>query len=148
MNYTGHMANIISDPFDGPFEGEDFCIDDQGYIQVTNNNVKLAALILRKVNTSNIFPKKLIKIGSSGDSILLGFDDLSESNSVHTDNIGPNNETKIQVRKDDSGKFFVYVNDRRSARPLKSMTSVKKFIKNLDQELNQIASVPEESFED
>jgi hypothetical protein len=149
MDYTiEHVINLVSDPFVGPFEGEDFFVDDHGMIQVTENNVKTAALIMRKVNTSGIFPKKLVKIGRSGDSILLGFDTLSDAESVYSDNVGPNNETNIQVKKDTDGKFVIYVNQRRSARPLKSMTAVKKFIRTLDQELRQVFLVPDESLDE
>jgi hypothetical protein len=100
---------------------------------------------MRKVNTSGIFAKKLVKIGRSGDSILLGFDTLSDAESIYSDDIGPDNATRIQVKKDTAGKFVIYVDDRRSARPLKSMTAVKKFIRTLDQELRQVFQVPDES---
>ena len=147
MNYQ-HMINLISDPLDGPFEGEDFLIDNQGLIQVTGNNIKTAALIMRKVNTSSIFPKRLIKMGCSGDSILLGFDTLSDSESVYSDNIGPKADTNMQVRRDEAGKFFVYVNNKRSTKQFKSMTAVKKFVRKLDQELRQIEFTSEDLSED
>jgi len=146
MDYAmEHVINLVSDPFAGPFEGQDFVIDEQGLIQVTENNVRTAALIMRNVNTSGIFAKKLVKIGRSGDSILLGFDTLSDAESIYSDDIGPDNATRIQVKKDTAGKFVIYVDDRRSARPLKSMTAVKKFIRTLDQELRQVFQVPDES---
>ncbi len=47
MTQNSQLLDIISDPITGPYEGEDFCIDEEGYIQVSDNNVRTAALIMR-----------------------------------------------------------------------------------------------------
>ena len=49
------LLDLVSDPISGPFEGEDFWIDPDGTIQIAENNVKIAALLMRKVNTSGSF---------------------------------------------------------------------------------------------
>ena len=63
------LLDIISDPITGPYEGEDFCVDEQGYIQVYDNNPKVAAMIMRKTNTSGLFPINLVKVAHKGDTI-------------------------------------------------------------------------------
>lgn len=131
MNQT--IIDIISDPFDGPYYGEDYCFDDSGYIQISN--AKLAALILRKINQSNQFDKKLVRIGKAGDVVLLGFDTLEQIQPVHNAMVGPD-EVPVEV-KEDQGTFYIYVNGRRSIRTFVKMSAVKKYIKKLDQELTQ-----------
>ena len=59
MTQNSQLLDIISDPILGPFEGEDFCVDEQGYIQVYDSDPKTAALIMRKANTSGLFPVHL-----------------------------------------------------------------------------------------
>ena len=46
MTQNFQLLAIISDPILGPFEGEDFCVDEQGYIQVYDSDPKTAALIM------------------------------------------------------------------------------------------------------
>ena len=53
-NLSEKLNDMIADPFDGPFEGEDFWVDSDGVIQVSDNNVRLAGIIMRKVNQSVI----------------------------------------------------------------------------------------------
>ena len=88
MTLNSQLLDIISDPITGPFEGEDYWIDDSGVIQVAENNVRLAAIIMRKANLSGKFDKKLVKIGAQGDSILLGFDSLTDTAPVYSAKIG------------------------------------------------------------
>ena len=57
--FSEKLTKIITDPIIGPFEGEDFWIDDNGTIQVAENNVKMAATIMRKTNASGKFKQRL-----------------------------------------------------------------------------------------
>lgn len=136
------VVNLIEDPINGPFYGEDFCIDDDGYIQI--NSIKTAALIMRKVNQSNQFDKKLVKIMQVGDVTVLGFDLLTESESVYTTEIGPE-KNKVEVKQSENQKFCVYINGKRSNRLFSKITVVKKYLRQLDKELLVLAVMPSES---
>jgi hypothetical protein len=135
MTQNSQLLDIISDPFDGPFEGEDFCVDEQGYIQVYNHNPKVAALIMRKANTSGVFNVNLVKIGQRGDSILLGFDNLSTVEPVFTNQIGYQKGVLAEVKVGDDGKFCIYLDKRRSSRTFAKLASAKTFVKRLDKDL-------------
>jgi len=147
MNQVELLNDIIADPINGPYEGEDFWFDPDGSIQVADNNVLLAATILRKVNNSGKFNLRLVKIGHRGDSILLGFDNLLDVDPVYVANIGYKRDTLAEVKKDDAGKFCLYLNKKRSARLYNKLTTVKSFLKRLDRELQQEAVEPE-AFDD
>lgn len=147
MTELERLSDIIADPIAGPYEGEDFWIDADGTIQVAENNVVLAATILRKANNSGEFPVKLVKIGQRGDSILLGFDTLLDAEPVYTAKIGFKRDTLTEVKKDQAGKFCLYVNKKRATRLFNKLSTVKSFIKKLDRDLQEAAQEPE-SFED
>lgn len=138
MTQNSQLLNIISDPFDGPFEGEDFCVDEQGYIQVYDHNPKVAAMIMRKANTSGLFPVNLVKIAQKGDSIILGFDTVSGSDPVFVNQIGYQKGVLAEVKVSDDGKFCVYLDKRRSARTFAKLASAKTFIKRLDKDLQSV----------
>lgn len=137
------LNEIITDPFDGPFEGEDYWIDDDGTIQVAENNVVLAATIMRKANNSGKFTNKLVKIGQRGDSILLGFDTLFSAEPVYTCKIGYLNDTLAEVKKTQDNKFCLYLNKKRGTRIFKKLSSAKLFLKKLDKELQQATAESE-----
>lgn len=129
------LLDIISDPFNGPFEGEDFCIDEQGYIQVYGSDPKIAAMIMRKANTSGMFNIKLVKIGQRGDTILLGFDNVSTTEPVFKNQIGYQQGVLAEVKVGEDGKFCVYLDKKRSARTFNKLASAKTFVKRLDKDL-------------
>ncbi len=139
------LLEVISDPYDGPEEGIDFWVDEQGHIQVQNN--RTAALIMRKANISNLFENKLVKVGQRGDSILLGFDTLLDAAPVYSARIGYKGDTLAEVKKDANGMFCLYLNKKRATRMFKKLTSTKTFLKKLDKELQNQAVEPE-SFDD
>ena len=88
VNLSETLNDMIADPFDGPFEGEDFWVTEDGIIQVNNNDVGLAGKIMRKINQSGNFDKPLIKLGTSGDSIQLSFDTLGDTTPIFSAKIG------------------------------------------------------------
>jgi hypothetical protein len=135
MNDIQKLVELINDPIDGPHEGEDFSIDDEGNIQVSDNNVRLAANIMRKANTSGEFAVKLVKLGHKGDSILLGFDTLVEATAIFSAKIGYRGSVLAEVKKDETGKCCVYFNNKRLTRMFSKITTAKKFIKDQDKEL-------------
>jgi hypothetical protein len=143
-NFSEKLTKIISDPFEGPFEGEDFWIDDNGIIQVAENNVRVAAMIMRKANLSGKFDQRLVKIGSQGDSILLGFDNLSEVVPVYTAKIGFKGDMLAEVKQDQSGKFCLYINGKRSSKMFSKLSGVKSAVKKLDKELQSAGDEPED----
>jgi hypothetical protein len=135
MTPNSQLLDIISDPITGPFEGEDFCVDEQGYIQVYDSNPKIAAMIMRKANTSGLFPVNLVKVAHKGDAIILGFDTVSGTEPVFANQIGYQKGVLAEVRVGDDGKFCVYLDSRRSARTFAKLASAKSFIKRLDRDL-------------
>lgn len=138
------LNKLIADPYMGPFEGEDYWIDDSGVIQVAENNVRLAAIIMRKANLSGKFDKKLVKIGSQGDSILLGFDSLTDTAPIYTVKIGFKGDMLAEVRADASGKFCLYVNGKRGNKMFAKLSLVKSAIKKLDREMQSVGQEPED----
>lgn len=137
------LTAIITDPMEGPFEGEDYYLDASGIIQVPVDDIKLAAIIMRKVNSSGVFDKKLVRVGQGGDNIWLGFDTMTEAEPVYKQKIGPNKDTSVEVKKDAAGKFCLYLNGQRSTRLFKKLVTVKAFLKQLDLELKNTSKVPE-----
>ena len=139
MSDIQKVVKLIEDPINGPYEGEDFYIDDDGVIQITDNNTKLAAIITRRVNQSGKFNQKLVKIGQKGDCILLDFDHLTDANPIHVDNIGFDRKTLAEIKQDDQGICYVYMNGRRYNKTFKSLAVAKSFINKTDKILKQTA---------
>lgn len=140
MTRMAELLEIISDPIIGPYEGEDFFVDEDGLIQVSENNVRAAALIMRKANNSGKFDVNLVKLGQRGDTILLGFDTLVDNEPVFTSKIGYQKAVLAEVKKDTNGKFCVYLDKKRSARMFNKLASAKTFIKRLDKDLQSVGS--------
>lgn len=138
MTQNSQLLAIISDPITGPFEGEDFCVDEQGYIQVYDSNPKVAAMIMRKANTSGLFPVNLVKVAHKGDAIILGFDNLSTAEPVFTNQIGYQKSVLAEVKVSEDGKFCIYLDKRRSARTFTKLASAKTFVKRLDKDLQTV----------
>jgi hypothetical protein len=138
MTQNSQLLDIISDPIIGPFEGEDFCVDEQGYIQVYGSNPKIAAMIMRKANTSGMFDVNLVKVGQRGDTILLGFDNVSGTVPVFTNQIGYQKGVLAEVKVGEDGKFCIYLDKRRSARTFAKLAGAKTFIKRLDKDLQSV----------
>ena len=140
-NYKDLM-DTITDPIDGPFEGEDYCIDQDGIIQVSDNNVRIAALLMRKANTSGKFEQNLVKVGHRGDTILLGFDALAKVDSVYSLAIGFKGDTVAEVKKEpEVNNFYVYINGKRSIRQYNSLGKARGFIKKLDKDLQSVGNM-------
>ena len=140
QNYQDLMQ-LISDPIDGPFEGEDFSIDQDGIIQVSDNNVRVAALLMRKANTSGKFPQTLVKIGHRGDSILLGFDTLVDQAPVFVDQIGFKKDTIAEIKTEKNGKFCIYFNKKRSIKQFAKLSQAKAFVKKTDKTLQSVGEM-------
>jgi hypothetical protein len=144
MTHVADVLNeIIGDPIQGPYEGEDYWIDEDGTVQIAENNVVLAATIMRKANNSGQFAVKLVKIGHRGDSIILGFDTLLDAEPVYVTDIGYMRDTHAEVKKDTAGKFCLYINKKRATRMFSKLTAAKTYLKKLDKELQNEATEPE-----
>jgi hypothetical protein len=138
MTENSKLLDIISDPISGPFEGEDFCIDEQGYIQVYDNDPKVAAMIMRKANTSGLFDVNLVKVSHKGDTIILGFDNVSSTQPVFVNQIGYQKAVLAEVKVSEDGKFCIYLDKRRSARTFAKLAAAKTFVKRLDKDLQSV----------
>lgn len=130
------LLTVISDPYDGREEGIDFWIDEQGYIQT--QDVRTAALLMRKANTSGQFDQNLVKVGQKGDSLILGFDTVLGTKPVFANQIGYQKGVLAEVKVGDDGKFCIYLDKKRSARTFAKLASAKTFIKRLDQDLQTV----------
>lgn len=140
QNYQ-ELVELISDPFEGPYEGEDFTVDSNGIIQVSDNNVRVAALLMRKANSSGQFTQNLVKVGHRGDSILLGFDTLADQEPVFTAQIGFKKDTIAEVKTEKTGKFCVYFNKKRSIKQFNTLTQAKSFIKKTDKAIQSVGNM-------
>lgn len=139
------LLEVISDPYSGREEGVDFWVDEDGYIQT--QDVRTAALIMRTANISGEFTQNLVKVGQKGDSILLGFDTLLDATSIFKTEIGLKKDILAEVKRDEHGKFCVYLNQKRSARMFNKLTSAKNFIKGLDKDLQSVGE-PTTTYDD
>ena len=142
MEILEQLLEVISDPYNGMEEGVDFWVDEEGLIQV--QGVRIAAMVMRKANTSGQFRQTLVKVGQKGDSILLWFDTLLDVPPVYTAKIGFKGDVLAEVKKDESGKFCIYINKKRQARLFSKLSSTKQTIKLLDKELRSAVDIPED----
>lgn len=142
------LIRVIQDPFNGPFDGEDFWVEDDGIIQVPDNNVKMSSNIVRKVNQSNKFKQKLVNLGKKGDCIQLGFDELADQTPIFETNIGYKNSSKIAVRHDANEQCYVYVDGKRSNKVFKRLTQAKAYINRLDKVLKQSSDSLTKGYDD
>ena len=129
------LTEIISDPFDGPFDGIDYFIDDDDTIYVIESSPAMAGLIAHRVNKSGAFPQKLIRLGLKGGGVVLGFDTLAESSPIFTIKIGYGKDILAEVKETEDGKFCFYLNKRRSSKMFKTLLTTKRYLKKLDREM-------------
>lgn len=132
------LLAVISDPYDSREEGVDFWIDEQGYIQT--HDVRTAALLMRKANSSGEFEQNLVKIAQKGDSIILGFDTVVDTDPVFVSQIGYQKSVLAEVKVDTNGKFCIYLDGKRSARMFAKLASAKTFVKRLDRDLQTVGN--------
>jgi hypothetical protein len=125
------ISNLIADPINGPYEGEDFIFDtESNTIHVTNANHLLAAKILREANFTLKFETKLVKYGVKGDTIILGLDNLQDSPAKYKLQI---EDMLYEVKETEEHKFCIYVNKVRKPFQFKRLASAKRQIKVLSQ---------------
>lgn len=139
MAQLDKLLDVITDPYAGREEGVDFWVDENGYIQT--QDVRTAALIMRTANNSGEFEQNLVKVGQKGDSVLLGFDTLLDAEPVYKTKIGLSKDISVEVKRDELGKFCVYMNGKRLARMFNKLASAKRFIKATDKDLQETVKV-------
>lgn len=139
MAQLDKLLDVITDPYAGREEGVDFWVDENGYIQT--QDVRTAALIMRTANNSGEFEQNLVKVGQKGDSVLLGFDTLLDAEPVYKTKIGLGKDISVEVKRDELGKFCVYMNGKRLARMFNKLASAKRFIKATDKDLQETVKV-------
>jgi hypothetical protein len=145
VNLSETLNDMIADPFDGPFEGEDFWVTEDGIIQVNNNDIGLAGKIMRKINQSGNFDKPLIKLGTSGDSIQLSFDTLGDTTPIFSAKIGFKGDMLAEIRQSENDKkeYLLYMNGKRNVKVYNSLARVKRAINKLDSEMKQAGLEPD-----
>jgi len=124
----------LTDPFDGPYEGEDFWCEDE-FIYVGNKNFILSAKIMREINNRPEFDKRLVKFRTAGDVVVLGFDSLADAASIFTVKIGPHKEKTIELKETEDSRIAIYINKERSSVTFKTLKASKKYIKKLNRTL-------------
>ena len=139
MAQLDKLLEVITDPYAGREEGVDFWVDENGYIQT--QDVRTAALIMRTANNSGEFEQNLVKVGQKGDSVLLGFDTLLDADPVYKTKIGLGKDISVEVKRDELGKFCVYMNGKRLARMFNKLASAKRFIKSTDKDLQETVKI-------
>ena len=139
MAQLDKLLEVITDPYAGREEGVDFWVDENGYIQT--QDVRTAALIMRTANNSGEFEQNLVKVGQKGDSVLLGFDTLLDADPVFKSKIGLGKDISVEVKRDELGKFCVYMNGKRLARMFNKLASAKRFIKLTDKDLQETVKI-------
>lgn len=139
MAQLDKLLDVITDPYAGREEGVDFWVDENGYIQT--QDVRTAALIMRTANNSGEFEQNLVKVSQKGDSVLLGFDTLLDAEPVYKTKIGLSKDISVEVKRDELGKFCVYMNGKRLARMFNKLASAKRFIKATDKDLQETVKV-------
>lgn len=145
MRTSDILVECIDDQIDGPHYGEDFIIDDHGFVQV--HSAKQAGLIMRKVNQSNLFDDKLVRLGNHGDCVILGFDTLTTQVPVFETTVGYE-KLPVEIKQTNEGKFCIYVGSKRSSRLFNKLAGAKKYIKQLDKELSEVAGFQDTEQED
>lgn len=121
------LHKIISpDPFNYPYEGEDYTIEENGTISVADNNVKLAGMICFKVNNSGKFDYKLTRFGTLGGVIILGFDELADKEPVFADQLGKKKNIPVEIRELDD-VYYIYINGQRNTKPFLKLSTAKAY---------------------
>jgi len=138
-NISEKIVKLIEDPFDGPFEGEDFSITNDGYIEVPSHLTKLAGTICRKINTSNKFDQTLVRFGVKGDVIILGFDDLENIEADYRASIGYKYDTLAEIKQDQQNRYHVYINKKRTSKVFNRLSTAKSYLTKFDKVLKQTA---------
>ena len=128
------LAVFLNDAFAfTDYEDAFFVADDQVF--VSDNNIRAAGMITHKLNNSKLFDTQLVKLGKRGDCIMLGFDTMADAESVYTDEIGPE-ATEVEVKRDANNRCLLYVDGHRYTRTFPSLAAAKRYIEQLDQQLN------------
>lgn len=141
QNITSKIRSCLA-YIDGVNDGEEFFIDDDLTIHVPDNNLKISSLILRKINLSNMFDQKLVRITKKGDSIILGFDSIADIEPIYSTFIGPDSDVEIEIKKDPNiKKFYIYKNGKRSIKTFTVLAKAKRYIAALDKQLDEQESI-------
>jgi hypothetical protein len=93
---------------------------------------------MRKANISGLFPVNLVKVAHKGDTIILGFDNVSSAEPVFANQIGYQKSVLAEVKVGEDGKFCIYLDKRRSARTFAKLAGAKTFVKRLDKDLQSV----------
>ena len=140
------LAVFLNDAFAFTDYEDAFHVDDN-VVLVHDNNVRAAGMITNKLNNSKLFDTQLVKLGKRGDTIMLGFDTMADAESIHADAIGPE-FTAVEVKRDSDNRCLLYVDGHRYTRTFPSLAATKRFIDNLEQQLNsQLVVEADEDYE-
>jgi hypothetical protein len=142
MTEIEKVVRMIEDPFNGPFEGEDFSLNENGFIEVPVDNVKLAGTICSRINKSSRFTRPIVKFGTKGDCILLGFDYLSDVEPIFTKQIGYRLGTLAEIKQDSKDQYHIYIDGKKQTKTFEKLAVAKAFITKLDKIIQASYEVP------
>ena len=141
MNINEKLVKVISpDPFTGPFESEDYIIEENGTISVLDNSVTMAGKICYKVNRSNKFDYKLVRFGSSGDVIVLGFDKVGNKEPVFESKLGRRKNISVEIREHDN-IFYIYIDGQRRSKTFEKLSTAKGYCTRVCNNIDQLSQV-------
>ena len=115
-----------------------FSVNKDNTIEVFDNDVRAAALILKCVNSSKQFDRQMIKLGKYGDTVVLGFDELADEACVYSEQIGVNNKVLVELRKNKCG-VYMYTDGRRNSAKFASIAAAKRHIRAVNQHMQEHA---------
>lgn len=136
------IRKLISNPYEAPYEGEDYFIDDATEtIEVIDT--KVSGTICHRINNSGKFDRRLVKLNYSGDMITLGFDTLEDVDAIYETRIGYRDDTLAEIKESAEGEFCIYLNSKRSPKKFKSIKSAKMYLNKLSKVLKDQNTVNE-----
>ena len=137
------LAVFLNETFAFTDYEDAFRVED-GHVYVHDNNIRAAGMITHKLNNSKLFDTQLVKLGKRGDAIILGFDTMADAESVYADEIGPDCSTDVEIKRDANNRCLLYVDGHRYTRTFPSLAAAKRYIDQLDQQLNHQPEVEDD----
>lgn len=128
------LAVFLNETFAFTDYEDSFHVQDNE-VYVHDNNIRAAGMITHKLNNSKLFDTQIVKLGKRGDTIILGFDSMADAASVYANIVGPE-FTAVEIKRDSNNRCLLYVDGHRYARTFPSLAAAKRFIDQLEHQLN------------
>jgi len=147
-NSNEEALRMVLDNGDAGSEGEDYHYDGENIVA---HNIHAAGKVLRAINSSGLFTKQAVVI-KKGEQPIIGFDTAANAQVVFQDTIGPDfEEVEVEIKTDDSNKFYLYTNGRRNVKTFDKLAHAKRYVYKLEQQMmvaDQIGSMTQAGHEE